>query len=65
MSALPTGNPTPPQDDVPAVASLQLLPSRGWRIAAFVAGAVFFVLVFAAWLRPNMVFDLANTFFCG
>jgi hypothetical protein len=65
MSAFPTGNPTHPQADIAAAASLNLLPSRGWRVAAALAGVVFFALVFAAWLRPNMVFDLANTIFCG
>jgi hypothetical protein len=65
MSAIPTGNPASTQADNQAADTLQLLPSRGWRIVAALAGALFFVLVLAAWMRPNMVFDLANTIFCG
>ena len=37
----------------------------GWRI---VVGAFVFALMtsaFTAYLRPNMVFDLANMIFCG
>lgn len=46
--------------------ALRWLPAaRAWRYALAVLAAGLFALTFAAWLRPNMVFDLANLIFCG
>ena len=46
--------------------SLRWLPAaRGWRYALVIVAFGFGALTFAAWLRPNMVFDLANMIFCG
>lgn len=46
--------------------SLRWLPgARVSRYALAVLAAGLFALTFAAWLRPNMVFDLANMIFCG
>ena len=45
---------------------LSCLPrSRLWRALLAVAATALSGLVFLAWLRPNMVFDLANMVFCG
>ena len=45
---------------------LRWLPAaRVSRYALAVLAAGLFALTFAAWLRPNMVFDLANMIFCG
>ncbi len=45
---------------------LRWLPAaRAWRYALVVVAGGLFALTFAAWLRPNMVFDLANMIFCG
>lgn len=39
--------------------------SRLKRAGLALAAAALAGLVFMAWLRPNMVFDLANLVFCG
>ena len=45
---------------------LRWLPAvRAWRYAVVVVASALFAITFAAWLRPNMVFDLANMIFCG
>ena len=59
-----------PQESILQVAapdeSLRGLPAaRVSRYALAVLAAGLFALTFAAWLRPNMVFDLANMIFCG
>lgn len=47
-------------------ADFQWLPrSRMLRVMLWLAGAGALGLTFAAYLRPNMVFDLANLIFCG
>ncbi len=46
--------------------SLRWLPAaRAWRYALVIVATGLGALTFAAWLRPNMVFDLANMIFCG
>ena len=57
-----------PANAPPAVVApeLQWLPrSLALRIAVYVAAAAAATLTFAAYLRPNMVFDFANLVFCG
>lgn len=57
-----------PANALPAVVApeLQWLPrSPALRIAVYVAAAAAVTLTFAAYLRPNMVFDFANLVFCG
>lgn len=45
---------------------LRLLPhSRGARAAVWLVIGVAVALVFSAWLRPNMIFDLADMVFCN
>ena len=45
---------------------LRLLPhSRVARVAVWLVIGVAVVLVFGAWLRPNMIFDLADVVFCN
>ena len=45
---------------------LRLLPrSRVARVAVWLVIGTAVVLVFGAWLRPNMVFDLADMVFCN
>ena len=45
---------------------LRWLPAaRLWRYALVIVATGLFALTFAAWLRPSMVFDLANMIFCG
>ena len=45
---------------------LRLLPrSPLARAAVWIMIAVLGALVFGAWLRPNMVFDLADMVFCN
>ena len=39
--------------------------STRWRVVIGIAAIAFLSLTFAAYLRPNMVFDLANMIFCG
>ena len=39
--------------------------ARAWRYALVIVATGLGALTFAAWLRPNMVFDLANMIFCG
>lgn len=47
-------------------ADFQWLPrSRVLRVILWLAGTGALGLTFAAYLRPNMVFDLANLIFCG
>ncbi len=56
------------EDPVPVAGAdvMRLLPlSRGLRLGLWLAIAVAVVLVFAAWLRPNMVFDFADMVFCN
>ena len=46
-------------------AELRMLPrSRVGRAAVWTVIGAFSALTFAAWLQPNMVFDLANMVFC-
>lgn len=46
--------------------ALRLLPrSRAARVAVWIVIGVLTVLVFGAWLRPNMVFDFADMVFCN
>ena len=46
--------------------ALELLPrSRVARAAVWLATAALGALVFSAWLRPNMIFDLADMVFCN
>ena len=48
------------------VAPLRLLPqSRVARVAVWLVVAAATALVFSAWLRPNMIFDLADMVFCN
>jgi hypothetical protein len=50
----------------PAAESFRWLPrSRVKRVLLGVAATLFSMLVFGAYLAPNMVFDLANMVFCG
>jgi hypothetical protein len=50
----------------PAAGSFRWLPrSPVQRVLIGVAAALFSVLVFAAYLAPGLVFDLANMVFCG
>ena len=45
---------------------LRLLPrSRVARVAVWLLMGAAVVLVFGAWLRPNMIFDLADMVFCN
>ncbi len=39
--------------------------SRAARVAVWLVTAALGALVFAAWLRPNMIFDLAGMVFCN
>ncbi len=39
--------------------------SRGKRVVLTLVAAALASLTFAAYLRPNMVFDLANMIFCS
>ena len=57
-----------PADALPAVVEpdFQWLPrSPALRMVVYVAAAAAATLTFAAYLRPNMVFDFANLVFCG
>ena len=59
-----------PDSLVPALdaeaAPLRLLPrSRVARAAVWLVIGVAVALVFSAWLRPNMIFDLADMVFCN
>lgn len=57
-----------PADALPAGVEpdLQWLPrSPVLRIVVYMAAAAAVTLTFAAYLRPNMVFDFANLVFCG
>ena len=48
------------------VAPLRLLPhSRAARVAVWLVVGAATALVFSAWLRPNMIFDLADMVFCN
>jgi len=45
---------------------LRWLPAtRGWRYVLAIVATGLGALTFVAWLRPSMVFDLANMIFCG
>ena len=45
---------------------MRLLPhSRVARVAVWLVVAAATALVFSAWLRPNMIFDLADMVFCN
>lgn len=49
-----------------AAAEISLMPaSRAARVAVWLVTAALGALVFAAWLRPNMIFDLAGMVFCN
>ena len=49
-----------------AAEALRLLPrSRLARVAVWIVAGALGALVFGAWLRPNMVFDLADMVFCN
>lgn len=51
---------------VPAARELSLMPaSRAARAAVWLVAAALGALVFSAWLRPNMIFDLADMVFCN
>ena len=66
--AAPVDAPVSALVDAPADTdgSLHLLPrSRAARVAVWLAAAALGALVFAAWLRPNMIFDLADMVFCN
>lgn len=39
--------------------------SRAARVAVWLVLVTVALLVFSAWLRPNMVFDLADMVFCN
>ena len=46
--------------------ALRLLPrSRVARLAVWLLIGAAVTLVFGAWLRPNMIFDLADMVFCN
>lgn len=45
---------------------ISLMPqSRAARVAVWLVLVTVALLVFSAWLRPNMVFDLADMVFCN
>ena len=47
-------------------APLRLMPrSAVARVAVWLVIGAAVVLVFGAWLRPNMIFDLADMVFCN
>ena len=49
-----------------AAGEISLMPgSRAARAAVWLVLAALGALVFAAWLRPNMIFDLADMVFCN
>ncbi len=51
---------------VPAAGDLSLMPaSRAARAAVWLVLVMAAALVFSAWLRPNMIFDLADMVFCN
>ena len=71
MQTARTDSPHPPflaatQPSAETADELRLLPrSRAARVAAWIVIGVLTVLVFGAWLRPNMVFDFADMVFCN
>lgn len=71
MQTAHTDSPHPPflaavQPPVAPADELRLLPrSRAARVAVWIVIGVLTVLVFSAWLRPNMVFDFADMVFCN
>lgn len=56
----------PSEAAAPASAGFGLMPRAPWaRAVVWVLIAAAAALVFASWLRPNMIFDLADMVFCN
>ena len=59
------GHSLPNESTAQPPAELRMLPrSRVARVVVWTVIGVLSALTFAAWLQPNMVFDLANMVIC-